>query len=681
MSRRREPRVRLALALFAVVIVETLSVIIGSAVTAMPVAAAIDSFMISNATIGVACAVCGVLIATQRPRHALGWLLLGAGVAQTGTAAVTPWLLEAMRTDAPTAVIRTWATCYGAAWPWSVSLFVPLAVLHFPDGHLPGRWWRALIPVVVGNSVLQVLLFSADADQVATVHDLPHATDGSARSWLSIPGLPTSGALDAVSELVLCATFLAGLVGLVLRYRRGEERTRLQLLWLLLAMAAATVIIVLERVVLPIGDGGFPIILTAVLALIPVAMTIAVLRHQLLDIRLVWSRTLTFTLLTATVVAVYVGLVELGEVVVRQQVGLGTSVVATVAVAAGFNPLRVRLHAAVDRLLYGQRADPVRAMSSVTAQLATATERPAEVLPALCGALRLPYAAVWDEDGLRGEYGTPTEHLEVFPLESAGRRMGELRVGVRSGQRRLDPDDRSVLELMAVPIGVAVRADALTASLLASRQALVAAREEERRRLRRDLHDGLGPVLTGVAFQADLVVAVAETDPQQSAALGGDIRREVTGALDDVRRLIYELRPPALDALGLVEALRRDTRRLERRADGTPMTVMVRADGPLPDLPAAVEVAAYRIVTEAVANVSRHSRASRVEVDIDGSAERELVLTVSDDGAHAGPLPTWTPGVGLSSMQERATELCGTVRAEPTPAGGRVHARLPLGVA
>jgi signal transduction histidine kinase len=155
----------------------------------------------------------------------------------------------------------------------------------------------------------------------------------------------------------------------------------------------------------------------------------------------------------------------------------------------------------------------------------------------------------------------------------------------------------------------------------------------------------------------------------------------VTGALTDVRRLIYELRPPALDELGLVEAVRRHAQRLDRRSDGAPIEIAVHADGPLPDLPAAVEVAAYRILTEALTNVARHSHASRVDVDIVESAHSPagLELTVQDDSAMNGSPAAWTPGVGLRSMYERATELCGTVRAEPTPAGGRVHARLPLG--
>ncbi len=315
--------------------------------------------------------------------------------------------------------------------------------------------------MVALNSAVQVLLFSSDPNPLITVRDLGPQSLGRALSWLAVPGLSREELVQLVSDLVLAASLVAGLVGLIVRYRRGDERTRQQLLWLLLAVAVTIVIIVSSRLPGPIDQSGYPIILMAVITLIPITMTIAVLRYQLLDIRLVWSRTVTYVLLTAAVVAVYLGLVEIIDRLLRQQIGLGTSVLATLLIAAGFNPVRVRLQRQVDRLLYGERADPVRAASSVTAQLAAGAERPADVLPALCHALRLPYASLCDTDSLLGEHGVRPEQVELIPLQHAGERVGELRVGVRSGQRRLDPTDRAVLELMAVPIGVAMRGCAL----------------------------------------------------------------------------------------------------------------------------------------------------------------------------------------------------------------------------
>ncbi len=216
-------------------------------------------------------------------------------------------------------------------------------------------------------------------------------------------------------------------------------------------------------------------------------------------------------------------------------------------------------------------------------------------------------------------------------------------------------------------MAVAVHATVLTAAVQRSREQIVAAREEERRRLRRDLHDGLGPALTGISFQADAAGNVLASDPIRAAALLATLRAAAGEAIDDVRRLVYALRPPALDELGLVGALQRHA---EQIGDG----VTVHAPSALPTLTAAVEVAAYRVGVEALTNAVRHSGARRVELQVD-AADGELVLTVCDDGRPSAP---WTAGVGLASMRERATELGGSVQAGPGTAGGRVALRLPL---
>jgi two-component system, NarL family, sensor kinase len=233
---------------------------------------------------------------------------------------------------------------------------------------------------------------------------------------------------------------------------------------------------------------------------------------------------------------------------------------------------------------------------------------------------------------------------------------------------------------------------------------LVAAREEERRRLRRDLHDGLGPALTGIAFKADAARNTLAAEPLRAAELLAEMRADTTTAIADIRRLVYNLRPPALDDLGLVAAVREQSGRLAQRADGGVAAVSVTAPADLPPLPAAVEVAAYRIITEALTNAARHSAASRVDValTLDGP---DLLIEISDDGAADGAVPTsvgagggdggggddagaeadaaraagWTPGVGLISMRDRAAELGGWCQAGPGPAGGRVTASLPVG--
>ncbi len=678
----RRPSAMVAFGLFGLAIAECVCWMVGVGVTGMSFAAARDSFMISNTVIGFGCAVCGVLIAGQRPDNGLGWLLLAAGVSENATAAVSPWLVEALASGAPDGYTRMLATVYSAGWPPSVSVFIPLALLHFPDGRLSGRWRRGIAVVIGVNGLVQVLLFSADPNPLAPVGELGPASRDRAESFLRVPGLVFDGSLGRVSDLVLAACYTACLVGLIMRHRRGDERTRRQLLWLMLAVVIATAVVLGDRL-LDVGE-AFPIILTAAVALVPVAMTIAVLRHQLLDIRWVWSRTLTYALLTGAVIVAYLFLVGLADRLVRQDDGVGASVLATLVIAAAFNSARVWLQRQVERLLYGGRADPVRAAASVTAQLANVSDHPADILPAVCDALRLPYASLADADGVIGEHGQRPAQLEVIILRHGGHQIGELEVGVRPGQRHLDDVDRSVLELMAVPIGVAMRARTLSESLQRSRLDLIAAREEERRRIRRDLHDGLGPLLTGVAFQADAVITLAEVDAGRVRALAEEIRSGVTLAITDVRELVNQLHPSLLDDLGLVEAVRRHTQRLNRRHDGEPVVVRLHADPCLPALSAVVEVAAYRIVTEALTNVARHSDASEVDIEISAppDAPGVLRLTVADNGGADSSLSSvagWTPGVGLHSMHERAAELGGTFRAEPTRSGGLVTASLPHG--
>ncbi|MFI0479170.1 sensor histidine kinase [Actinomadura sp. 9N215] len=279
----------------------------------------------------------------------------------------------------------------------------------------------------------------------------------------------------------------------------------------------------------------------------------------------------------------------------------------------------------------------------------------------------MPFAALRGHNTEFAASGTAPESLHTVPLTYGGDRVGELVIGLRAGERRLGGRDRAVLELLAAPLAVAVHSVVLSEQVQRSRQALVTAREEERRRLRRDLHDGLGPVLTGVAFKADAAGNLLDSDPASARALIAELRAE---AIDDIRRLVHDLRPPALDDFGLAGAIRQRAAQLER----PDLAVRVEADG-LPALPAAVEAAAYRIAVEALTNAVRHSGAARVDVRI--RADGRLCVEVADDGT--GPGREWRPGVGIRSMRERAAELGGTCTAGPGPGGGRVTAALPLG--
>jgi signal transduction histidine kinase len=267
-----------------------------------------------------------------------------------------------------------------------------------------------------------------------------------------------------------------------------------------------------------------------------------------------------------------------------------------------------------------------------------------------------------------------------LPLSYQAEPVGELLLGPRGAGEAFGPADRRLLDDLARQAGVAVHAVRLTADLQHSRQRLVTAREEERRRLRRDLHDGLGPELASMTLQAEAARDCLPEEPTRSDALLAELIGQLQAATAEIRRLVYELRPPALDDLGLVAALRTLAARYDH--GGPPgLRITVAAPEPLAPLPAAVEVATYRICQEALTNVVRHAAARQCSLrlartDTDGR-DAALVVEIRDDGR--GLAAEQRAGVGLASMRERAAELGGRCLIEPVPAGGtRVLAMLPL---
>src|SRR5499427_8361043 len=366
----------------------------------------------------------------------------------------------------------------------------------------------------------------------------------------------------------------------------------------------------------------------------------------------------------------------------------GTSAPAAELLAAGlaavvFSPLRARLQALVNRVMYGERDDPYAALSRLATRL-DATLTPDEVLPAIVdsvtSALRSPYTAIEVPTGngplrvaaARGTLPAGAVPLRL-PLTASGAHVGDLVVMPRRPTETFNDADRRLLAGLAHHAGAAVHAADLTVQLQRSRERLVTAREEERRRIRRDLHDGLGPALAGIAMQLDAARRLMRSDPDTASQLLRHLREQTQAAITDIRRLVYELRPPALDDLGLSGALAQHA-----ASCSTPGGLQVSIDtGPaLPALPAAVEVAAYRIATEAVTNVARHAGARTATVTL-AAAEGVLHVEVTDDGR--GISPTNRAGVGLTSMRERAEELGGTCALRPRPGGGSiVSAHLPL---
>ncbi len=576
MAAELSPRTRatqvLAAGLCGLAMAELAAAVIVTLTGGISFASAVGTYTVTNGAMGLAFGSCGLLLAWHRPRHPIGWLFLAAGVAEATAAAAVRFFLLGVQHGWPVGMLRLLGTLTVFSWPWAVGLCLPVALLLFPDGRPLGRRWRWVIGAAVAESVLFVLSFANPAPQ----------TFGPYRLTLygTISFYGRLGPLWTVSNLAFAAVYACAIASLVVRYRRGGDIERRQLLWLLLAGLAA---LAYGAVVWGIFNTG-PILGLLVFTLIPAGVAVAVLRYQLLDIRLVVSRTLVYVLLTAGAAGAYVGMVALLDEMVRSRVSLDSAVVASVIIAIGFNPARVRLQRLIDRALYGDRRDPVRAVSLVGGRLAdTGAAGLPGVLGALCDSLRLPFAAVWFGPSEAASYGTPPELLHRIGLSYDGARIGELVVGLRSGQRRLSPPDIAVLELLAGPLAVALHATALSAALQESRLSIVAAREEERRRLRRDLHDGLGPALTGIAFKADAARNTLRAEPAQASELLGALRADATAAIADIRRLVYDLRPPALDDLGLIGSVRQQSARLAQRPDGGSVPVQISA----PEQPAA----------------------------------------------------------------------------------------------
>jgi signal transduction histidine kinase len=483
------------------------------------------------------------------------------------------------------------------------------------------------------------------------------------------------------------------------RYRRVSSATqRQQIKWVVFGIASALSVFICLNLALsvfapaPTSPSTLATLLIAylfvyaTLLLIPLSISIAMLRHHLFDVDLVINRTLVYSALTTSVVVLYVLVVGGLGAALQVQGSLIVSLIATGLAAVMFQPLRERLQRAVNRLMYGERDDPYAVLSRLGSRLES-TLAPHAVLPAVVvtvkEALRLPHVAV--EVAKNGTFetaasaGEPLGEYLRLPLLYGGERVGQLVLGMRPGEEDFSPADRRLLDDLARQIGAAVHAARLadeavrlSEDLQRSRERLVTAREEERRRLRRDLHDGLGPQLAAVTMKAEAARDLLALDQGQSEALLEDIIARAQEAITEVRRLVYGLRPPALDELGLLGALRTQAAHGEHNG----LRVTVEAPEDLPPLPAAVEVAAYRIVLEAVNNAARHAgaRSCAMSLAVDSDLLR---LEITDDGCG---IPDDRPaGVGLHSMRERAEELGGSCVVEASPEGGtRVRAVLPL---
>ncbi|MFI5954340.1 sensor histidine kinase [Cryptosporangium sp. NPDC051539] len=605
----------------------------------------------------------GAAAVQARSGGPIGWILLAAGVSlPLGTCAYA-CATGGFANDVPGA---SWAGWFDG-WPWvpGVALIPTVGILLFPTGRLPSRrWWPVLIVDVL--VLIALLIWTVFGSELIDFPGRPNP--------LALPG---SGAqiADALLPAIALIAPLSTLSAIAATGRfRAQRGTAAGSALRLVLPAAWSCAVAWWSCVLFVNLGGdsadiyaAPLQAAGMLA-VAVTCWAAIRRYGLLDVRTVVSRAAVYTGLTIAVVLVYLLVATVVGAFARPIAG---PLAVGIAVLAAL-PARQVLQRGVNRLLFGYRDDPggaLRHLGERLADIADAAEMLSGVAQVVKDVLRVRRVVVEVQGRAVAQAGheplPPEEPPLDLPLVFAGETIGRLVVAPGPG-RRLTLPERELLAEIAQRVASVAHAVFLSEELSRSRERLVAATEEERRRLRRDLHDGLGPALAGVALGLHRARGKVAGDPAAATAQLDQLAVQVQGAVADVRRLVYGLRPPALDELGLVAAIDEQARALGG----------VQVEGALDDaLPAAVEVAAYRIALEAMTNAVRHSgsRSCWVSLELNGA----LHLIVEDDGI--GLPEGYRAGVGITSMRERATELGGTClleRREPT--GTLVHAVLPV---
>jgi len=605
--------------------------------------------------VGLAWAMTGAVLAWLRPRNALGWLLLGVGTFQAlsiVTAIYGGYGL--VLTDAPLPLAR-WSAWLGSAiWLPGLLPLANLLLALYPEGRLPSRRWRWPVAAAsVGIVMITVaLLLLPDAyDDIAPG---PPPVSVTLPSWFQLSWTVTMAVLLTGGTLVIWVLS-------AIRLARSRPPERQQLAWLFFVVLLFVLTVFTPRPWLLGQVGGL---------LIPVAIAVGVFRYNLLGIEVVLRRGLLYATLTGIVVAVYLAVTAIAGSGLDHSPLPGVAAAALVAV--GLTPLRERLQGAVDRLVYGERSDPLGAVTRLGDRVAA--DEPdllSAVLAIVTAAVRAPGATVVTADGrLIATHGSPAAG-PAFALRVGGIDVGSLEVAARTPGESYTAGDRRLLGALVPQVAVVVRALELAEALEAERDRVVAATRTERNRLRRDLHDGLGPSLSGVRLGLRaLHDALAADDRATVTDLLDRIRAEVDTTVGEVRRIIDGFRPAVLDDTGLAGALRRHA---------VSVSAAVHIDlqvADLPPLPPEVETAAYRIAQEALTNVVRHAVAERAWITLT-VADGDLTVEVADNGAGIGT--RGSDGVGLASMRQRAEALGGTLAVSSTGGGTTVVATLPFG--
>jgi signal transduction histidine kinase len=579
-----------------------------------------------------------------------------------------------------------------------MALFTSLALVLLPGGFnsselatlpsallLPGQ-----IAAFLGNSSMFLFFYL-----FPTGRFVPRWT-----RWLSV-GVIVLWAVDAFfpslsfNSSIYFSVALLGFAGSVLvaqiyRYRRvssvvQRQQTKWVVFGISIGFGGFLVLDIFSTFFSSLIQGQFAISIIGtafylVLLIIPLSIGIAILRSRLWDIDIIINRTLVYGLLTAIVVGLYILVVGGLSTLLQVRGNLIISLLATGLIAMLFQPLRSRLQLAVNRLTYGDRDDPYRIISRLGTHL-EATLTSDAILPTVvetvAQALRLPYVTIElkEEGEFRqvAAYGMPIEPSLRLPLRHQQEVIGQMLLASRSPGELFSSTDRHLLDDLARQAGIAANAVRLSADLQRSRERLLLAREEERRRLARELHDSVSQALYGISLGAHAARTALSRDPDHVAEPLDYILTLAEAALAEMRALIFELRPESLETEGLVSALSKQTAALQARYSIAVATELCDE----PDLPLPVKEDLYRIAQEAMHNTVKHAHASHVDLRLDQTANG-VTLEVRDDGAGFDTTASFPGHLGLHTMSERVVNLGGTFEIESMPgAGTRICVRIP----
>jgi signal transduction histidine kinase len=623
----------------------------------------------------------GAYVAWRRPEHRLGWLVLAIGVLYWATGAGQPgleWLV--IHRPGWELLVRAILAVGISTWLVGRGILLALVPLCYPDRAPQGRLGATLW--VTGSASIAV---------AALAHSrlyTPAYFEGAEPTGLA----RVAQAVEPWAWRVVLVTSVIAIVSMVVRVARlpVDQRRRH------LPVAATAAVLVVPALSSFYAEfAGHDLlswsedILVWTAVAFPCVLLYGVVRHGVLDMSVVVRRSTVYALTALALAAVYAAVTWAATTAIST--GGTSQVVATAGVALIAMPVYSRIHHLVDRWLFGSHRDPAGvlvAIGTTVEQAPQGTVALELVATTLRRELRLPYVAVdldiaTDADTREpltvraASAGVPTGDVESFDLVDTAGRIGALVVARRTPHEAFRPDERAALQGIAHHVAVLASNVALTEQLITSQRRLVTTREEERRRIRRDLHDGLGPTLASVCLGLGAACERIGNDTELGAFLT-QLEDELHAAVDGIRQLVYDLRPPALDEFGLVGAVREHVATLASRSVGGTEELELHVDSTdvAAELPAAVEVAAYRIALEAITNVSRHALANHCWVRINGSADA-LHLEIEDDGR--GMDTDRRAGVGLRSMRDRATELGGELFVKPrAPHGTLIRASLPL---